>query len=124
MKKQKQGTRSHHQAINIDELVDEMSEAALRTLHDRIVNRLNMLQRQRTMQSMADFRPGDVVRFQTDEREITGVLIRLNKKSVTVHTENGNRWNVAPQLLTLVKRPLTLETLDSILEQTSNRGLH
>ncbi|WP_152716168.1 MULTISPECIES: hypothetical protein [Morganellaceae] len=73
---------------------------------------------------MADFRPGDMVRFQTDEREITGVLIRLNKKSVTVHTENGNRWNVAPQLLTLVKRPLTLETQDSILEQNSNQGLH
>ncbi len=82
------------------------------------------LQRQRTIQSMADFRPGDMVRFQTDEREITGVLIRLNKKSVTVHTENGNRWNVAPQLLTLVKRPLTLETQDSILEQNSNQGLH
>ncbi|MQC12499.1 hypothetical protein C4513_16785 [Morganella morganii] len=65
-----------------------------------------------------------MVRFQTDEREITGVLIRLNKKSVTVHTENGNRWNVAPQLLTLVKRPLTLETQDSILEQNSNQGLH
>lgn len=124
MKKQKQCTRSHHQSINIDELVDEMPEAALRTLHDRIVNRLNMLQRQRTMQSMADFRPGDVVRFQTDEREITGVLIRLNKKSVTVHTENGNRWNVAPQLLTLVKRPLTLEALDSMLEQTSEQDLN
>ncbi|CNI66325.1 hypothetical protein [Yersinia pekkanenii] len=117
MKKKKQGTRSHHQAINIDELVDEMPEAVLKKLHDRVVNRLNMLQRQRTMQSMADFRPGDVVRFQTDEREISGVLIRLNKKSVTVHTENGNRWNVAPQLLTLVKRPLTLEALDRALLQ-------
>ena len=73
---------------------------------------------------MADFRHGDVVRFQTDEGAITGVLIRLNKKSVTVHTGNGNRWNVAPQLLTLVKRPLTLEALDSILEQTSSQALH
>lgn len=124
MKKQKQVARSDQQAINIDKLIDEMPEAVLRTLHDRIVNRLNALQRQRTMQSMADFRPGDVVRFQTDECEITGVLIRLNKKSVTVHTENGNRWNVAPQLLTLVKRPLTLEALESILEQTSNQALH
>lgn len=124
MKKQKQAARSDQQAINIDELIDKMPEAVLRTLHDRIVNRLNALQRQRTMQSMADFRPGDVVRFQTDEREITGVLIRLNKKSVTVHTENGNRWNVAPQLLMLVKRPLTLEALEGILEQTSNQALH
>ncbi|MGP4123938.1 MAG: hypothetical protein ACTXOO_06015 [Sodalis sp. (in: enterobacteria)] len=110
MKRQKQGAESHHQVINVDELVDEMPEVALKTLHDRIVKRLNILQRQRTMQSMADFRPGDIVRFQTDEREITGVLIRLNKKSVSVHTENGNRWNVAPQLLTLVKRSLAIES--------------
>lgn len=111
----KQITRNQQQAINIDALIDDMPEAVLRTLHDRIVNRLNMLQRQRTMQSMADFRPGDVVRFQTEEREITGVLVRLNKKSVTVHTENGHRWNVAPQLLTLIKRPLTLDALENIL---------
>ncbi|MGP4122986.1 MAG: hypothetical protein ACTXOO_06000 [Sodalis sp. (in: enterobacteria)] len=124
MKRQKQGAESHHQVINVDELVDEMPEVALKTLHDRIVKRLNILQRQRTMQSMADFRPGDIVRFQTDEREITGVLIRLNKKSVSVHTENGNRWNVAPQLLTLVKRSLAIESLESILEQTSNKSLH
>ncbi|OTA14553.1 hypothetical protein Xvie_03644 [Xenorhabdus vietnamensis] len=118
MKKQ---TTRELQGLNIDELVDEMPEAVLRTLHDRIVNRLNMLQRQRTMQSMADFRPGDVVSFQTDGDEIIGILVRLNKKSVTVHTENGNRWNVAPQLLTLVKRPLTLE--DEV-EKTISKSIH
>lgn len=123
--KKKQVTRSSQQAINIDELIDEMPEAVLRTLHDRIVNRLNVLQRQRVMQSMADFRPGDVVSFQTDRGEIiTGVLVRLNKKSVTVHTENDNRWNVAPQLLTRVKRPLVSEELENILEKTISKALH
>ncbi len=125
MKKQKPIARSHQQAINIDELIDDMSEAVLRTLHDRIVNRLNTLQRQRTTQSMADFRPGDVVRFQTDGHEmVTGVLVRLNKKSVTVHTENGNRWNVAPQLLTLVKRPLAAGKVENKLEKTVSKALH
>lgn len=123
--KKKQVTRSSQQAISIDELIDEMPEAVLRTLHDRIVNRLNVLQRQRVMQSMADFRPGDVVSFQTDRGEIiTGVLVRLNKKSVTVHTENDNRWNVAPQLLTRVKRPLAPEELENILEKTISKALH
>jgi len=123
--KKKQVTRSNQQAFNIDEVIDEMPEAVLKTLHDRIVNRLNVLQRQRVMQSMADFRPGDVVSFQTDRGEIiTGVLVRLNKKSVTVHTENDNRWNVAPQLLTRVKRPLIPEELENILEKSVSKALH
>lgn len=80
------------------------------TLHNLVVNRLNMLQRQRTRQSMDDFRPGDVVSFWTEDGQtVTGVLIRLNKKTVTVHTESGARWNVAPQLLTRVKRQLGSE---------------
>lgn len=123
--KKKQVTRSNQQAFNIDEVIDEMPEAVLKTLHDRIVNRLNVLQRQRVMQSMAEIRPGDVVSFQTDRGEIiTGVLVRLNKKSVTVHTENDNRWNVAPQLLTRVKRPLIPDELENILEKSVSKALH
>lgn len=50
---------------------------------------------------MEDFRTGDVVSFRTDDGQtVTGVLVRLNKKTVTVHTDSGSRWDVAPQLLT------------------------
>lgn len=41
MKKQKQVAQSDQQVIDIDKLIDEMPEVVLRTLHDRIVNRLN-----------------------------------------------------------------------------------
>lgn len=100
------------QTINLAEFINDMPEDVLITLHNLIVNRLNMLQRQRTRQSMEDFRPGDVVSFRTEDGEtVTGVLIRLNKKTVTVHTESGARWNVAPQLLTTVKRQLGSESL-------------
>ncbi|MFT2794056.1 hypothetical protein ACMV5I_29245, partial [Serratia sp. T13T92] len=98
-------SRNTRQAINLAELIDDMPEEELITLHNIIVNRLNSLQRQRTRQSMEDFRPGDVVSFRTDDGQtVTGVLVRLNKKTVTVHTESGSRWNVAPQLLTRIKR--------------------
>ena len=30
---------------------------------------------------------------------VVGILTRYNKKSVTVITEAGERWNVAPQFL-------------------------
>lgn len=92
--------RNTGQTINLAELIDDMSEEVLITLHNLIVNRLNMLQRQRTRQSMGDFRLRDVVSFRTEDGQmVTGVLVRLNKKTVTVHTESGARWNVSPQLL-------------------------
>lgn len=39
---------------------------------------------------------------------MTGILVRLNKM-ITVHTESGARWNVAPQSLTRIKRQLRSE---------------
>lgn len=110
------------QAINLADFIDDMPEDVLITLHNLIVNRLNTLQRQRARQSMEDFRPGDVVNFRTEDGQtVTGVLVRLNKKTVTVHTESGARWNVAPQLLTRVKRQLGSETLP---DNTVEKKLH
>lgn len=102
--------------------IERLSEAELIALHNRIVDRLRELQRQQAQQGMTQFRPGDVVRFTTDEGEVVGVLVRLNKKSVTVHTEGGRRWNVAPQLVTLVKRPFELDELERELDKTRIDG--
>ncbi|EGQ7035749.1 hypothetical protein I5602_003513 [Salmonella enterica] len=102
--------RSTGQTINLAELIDDMPEEVLITLHNLIVNRLNMLQRQRTRQSMEDFRPGDVVSFRAEDGQ-----------TVTVHTESGARWNVAPQLLTRVKRQLGSETRT---DNTVEKKLH
>lgn len=75
------------QAINLAEFIDDMPEEVLITL-----------QRQRTRQSMEDFRPGDVVSFRTEDGQtVTGVLVRQNKKTVNVHTESGACWNVSPR---------------------------
>jgi len=49
---------------------------------------------------MLDFKIGDRVSFQPEGRTIVvGILTRYNKKTVTVITEVGERWNVAPNLL-------------------------
>lgn len=110
------------QIINLSELINDMPEEVLITLHNLIVNRLNMLHRQRTRQSMGDFRPGDVVTFRTEDGQtVTGILTRLNKKTVTVHTESGACWNVAPQLLTRVKRQLGSENQP---DNTVKKKLH
>jgi hypothetical protein len=49
---------------------------------------------------MLQFKIGDRVSFEPEGRGVVfGILTRYNKKSVTVISETGERWNVAPQFL-------------------------
>lgn len=53
---------------------------------------------------MAGFTPGDRVGFQAPDRRILeGIVLRLNKKTVSVTTGDGHQWNVAPGLLRLIQ---------------------
>lgn len=80
--------------------INNLTEAELVDLNNRIVERLRFLHQARAHSRMLDFRIGDRVSFQPDGRSLmVGVLTRYNKKTVTVITEGGERWNVAPGLL-------------------------
>ena len=58
-----------------------------------------------THEEMMQFSPGDNVSFQPSGRERQiGVLVKFNKKTVTVITESGQRWNIPPQILSKVKK--------------------
>lgn len=71
----------------VQELVNTLSESDLLALNQCVVERLRILQQQRAQQNMTQFRLGDVVSFiDNDSREIAGVIIRLNKKTVSVHS--------------------------------------
>lgn len=53
---------------------------------------------------MARFTAGDKVRFYTpDGLLLSGLIVRLNKKTVSVETDDGGGWNVSPILLELVE---------------------
>jgi len=80
--------------------IDTLSEAQLIELNHRVVARLKFLQQARSHQAILDFRIGERVSFQPDGRApVFGMLTRYNRKSVTVITDEGQQWNVAPQLL-------------------------
>ena len=56
---------------------------------------------------MLEFRIGDRVGFQADGRGAAeGMLTRYNRRSVTVITDDGHHWNVAPALLSRATAPL------------------
>src|SRR5438105_7256425 len=80
--------------------IDSLTEAELIDLNNRIVERLRFMHQARSHKRMLDFKIGDRVSFQPEGRGmIVGILTRYNKKTVTVITEAGERWNVAPAFL-------------------------
>ena len=80
--------------------IDKFSEAELVDLNHRIVERLRFMRMTKAHVALLDFRLGERVSFQPDGRErVIGIVTRYNKKSVTVITPDGSRWNVAPGLL-------------------------
>jgi hypothetical protein len=80
--------------------IDALTEAELIDLNNRIVARLRFLSQMRAHAQMLDFRIGDRVSFQPEGHpSIVGMLTRYNRKTVTVITDDGQRWNVSPTLL-------------------------
>ena len=80
--------------------IDALTEAELIDLNHRIVERLRFLHQMKSHKRMLDFSIGDRVMFQPAGRApVVGVLARYNKKTVTVVTDAGERWNVAPSFL-------------------------
>jgi hypothetical protein len=80
--------------------IDKLTEEELIDLNHRIIERLRFLSQMRAHSKMLDFRIGDRVTFQPEGRPpVVGMLTRYNKKTVTVITDSGQHWNVAPGLL-------------------------
>ena len=88
--------------------IDGLTEAELIDLNRRIVERLRLQQQMRAHKQMLEFRIGDRVAFRADGRgTVEGMLTRYNRKSVTVITDDGHQWNVAPGLLSRAAAPST-----------------
>ena len=91
--------------------IDKLSEGELVDLNHRIVERLRFLNQMRAHSQMLDFKIGDRVTFQPEGRPpVVGMLTRYNKKTVTVITDSGQHWNVAPGFL---RKAATTETTET-----------
>lgn len=82
--------------INIDKLTIEQ----LVDLNHRIVERLKFMEAMHHHSEMMKFSIGERVTFDPPGRpRQTGTLVKYNKKSVTVITDTGQKWTIAPQLI-------------------------
>ncbi len=80
--------------------IDHLTEAELVDLNRRVVTRLNFLHEMRLHARMLDFSVGEKVCFQPDGHPVLfATIIKYNRKTVTLITEGGQQWNVAPTFL-------------------------
>ena len=80
--------------------IDRLTEAELIDLNHRVVARLKFLREMRAHSAMLQFSIGEKVCFQPSGHPLlTGIITKYNRKSVTVITDIGQQWNVAPSYL-------------------------
>jgi hypothetical protein len=84
----------------IESFIKELSEEELRYLNRLIVERLKLITQEKSTRSLSRFNLGELVKFSdNDGRLKTGRIVRLNKKTASVLTSDGQHWNVSPGLL-------------------------
>ena len=82
------------------EAIRRMNEEDLRFLNRLIVERLKLIGQARSTAMLAHFSMGDRVTFQSSSGQPkTGIIVRLNKKTASVATDDGQQWNVHPGFL-------------------------
>jgi hypothetical protein len=90
--------RPFEEVVNMD--LDQLTEAEPIELHHKIVERLRVLEQMRAHGTMLAFRIGERVTFTSEgQPPVTGMLVKYNQKTVTVITDDGQRWNVSPSVL-------------------------
>lgn len=83
--------------------IDGLSFAELLELNQRVVARLKMLEAMQAHVEMMAFSIGTRVSFDGPNGRVEGNLAKYNRKTVTLLTDDGQRWNVSPHLLRAVK---------------------
>lgn len=95
---------STHQTVLDRELfthaLRHMSEEDLRFLNGLVVERLKLLAQARSTVALAQFAEGDRVSFTAGDGSLKrGFVLRLNKKTASLRTDDGQHWKVSPALL-------------------------
>ena len=86
------------------EAIKRLNEEDLLFVNRLIVERLKLISQAHATTLMTSFTRGDRVGFQApDGRMQEGMLLRLNKKTISIATDDGHQWNVAPGFLRLMQ---------------------
>ena len=85
--------------IAVMDLIKRLGEDDLIFLNKLIFERLKLIAQAKSTHQMARFNIGDRVGFRTHDGKKIGVM-RFNKKTASIKTDDGADWNVSPVYLT------------------------
>lgn len=95
-----------HTRQMIDEALASLSEDDLRYLNKRVVERLHALSRIKQAERLAHFAVGDRVFFIDNGVRQLGIVTKLNRKTVSIHTDDHHDWNVTATGVTkIIEQP-------------------
>ncbi|MFA5628262.1 MAG: hypothetical protein WC965_12430 [Thiohalomonadaceae bacterium] len=83
--------------------IDRLTANELLALNHRIVERLKCRSTRQAHHDMMAFNIGSRVSRDSRQGRQLGTLTKFNQKTVTVVTDNSQRWNISPHLLSKVK---------------------
>lgn len=83
--------------------IDGLSLEELLQLNHRVVERIRMLRAMQAHIDMMAFNLGAKVSFDTDHGRVVGTLVKYNRKTVNVVSDDGRQYRVTPGLLSAVK---------------------
>ena len=104
---------------------DKLTEQELIELNHKIVERIKFLQSMRVHSNMMEFSIGERVSFSPSHSvTLYGTIAKYNKKTVTIFTDEGEKWNVPPSLLNKVESQKKKgRKSDNIIEYKANRKI-
>ena len=97
--------------------LDPREVLELRRLRERLSHGVLHLEVCHGVLAITRFKIGDRVAFQPSGRgEVTGMLTRYNRKTVTVITDDGQQWNVSPRFIRKVARETKPASSQNVIE--------
>ncbi len=94
--------------------IEKLSLEELFELNKQVVRRIQYLHSLKTRAQLDQFEVGDRVSFQSDGRAVEGIVVRVNRKTVSVKTKDSH-WTIPPKFLTRTPGqpgvPLTIEDI-------------
>lgn len=95
--------------------INELSRNELIELNRRVIERIEFLDKCDMETKKKEFRIGDIAKFEDPSGNIHEcIIIRFNKKTVTVSTGKDGRWNIPHHAL----KPSTLTEADFLRLQS------
>lgn len=85
--------------------IEELSKSELIELKGLVVEKLKMMHEVELLEASRNFHFCDYVCFEHNGKKHSGVVIRINKKTITIISAEERKFKVSPTLLKKEKKP-------------------